>query len=158
MPTHHPGPERETSALNLFIALTRAAETVQRATLRRAPLPQGVTQSQFGVLEILYHLGPLCQATVSEKVLKSKGNISVVVSHLEDRGLLRRTENPHDRRQRLLTITENGRSLIADYFPRIAAAYADTMAVLSTQEQQKLTDLCKRLGRGIQKNSQEGDS
>ncbi|MCG8479872.1 MAG: MarR family transcriptional regulator [Spirochaetales bacterium] len=150
MATHHRGSDAERTALNLFIALSRATDTYQRGAFRHAPLPDGLTSTQFGVLEALYHLGPLCQTTVAKKILKTKGNISVVVSHLEGQKLVRRGSLPEDRRQVILELTDDGRALIGRYFPEIAEGFARSAAVLTDEEQKTLTELCKKLGLGVQ--------
>ncbi|MEX2442042.1 MAG: MarR family transcriptional regulator [Alkalispirochaeta sp.] len=148
MATHYRGSEREQRALNLFIALTRSSDSLQKAALRKAPLPEGTTLSQFGILEALLHLGPLPQTVVAQKVLKTKGNISVVVSHLEDRGLVQRRRSKADRRQLVIELTSAGRELIAGYFPHMATGFAESAQVLSAEEQATLTTLCKKLGVG----------
>lgn len=148
MPTHYRGSEQEQRALNLFIALSRSSDSFQKAALRKAPLPQGLTLSQVGVLEALMHLGPLPQNLVAQKVSKTKGNISVVVSHLESRGLVQRSRALEDRRRLLIQLTTTGRDLIAGYFPHMANGFAESAQVLTAEEQQKLTALCKKLGAG----------
>ncbi|MFW5694316.1 MAG: MarR family winged helix-turn-helix transcriptional regulator [Alkalispirochaeta sp.] len=148
MATHYRGSEREQRALNLFIALTRSSDSFQKAALRRAPLPNGLTLSQFGILEALLHLGSMPQTVVAQKVLKSKGNISIVISHLESRNLVRRSRSPVDRRQLVLELTPLGHELISEYFPRMAQGFADSATVLSAEEQQTLITLCKKLGMG----------
>ncbi len=150
MATHYRGTERERRALDLFIALTRSSDSFQKAALRKAPLPGGLTLSQFGVLEALLHLGSLPQSVVGQKMLQSKGNISVVVSHLEGRGLVQRRRSPDDRRQLFLELTPAGHTLISDYFPLMAQGFADGASVLSVEEQQTLITLCKKLGVGAQ--------
>lgn len=149
MPSHYRGREEENRALHLFITLTRAADTVQRAAHAGAPLPAGLTLSQFGILEALLHLGPLSQGDVTRKLLLSKGNVSVVIAHLEDRGLVERCSDPRDRRQKKLSLTDKGRDLIRSYFPALASEFARVVAVLSPHEQETLTALCRKLGRGI---------
>lgn len=146
MATKYRGAEREELALTTFIKLTRSTNAVIERTFRRVPLPEGVTISQFGVLEALYHLGPLCQRELTAKMLKSKGNTSVVVSHLAEAGLVARRRNPEDRREQQVDLTEEGRRLIADYFPRYASALADEFSVLSSEEQRSLGKLCRTLG------------
>ena len=148
MATHYRGPEREQRALDLFIALTRSSDSFQKAALRKAPLPNGITLSQFGVLEVLLHLGSLPQSVVGRKILKSKGNMSVVIAHLEKRNLVQRRRAPHDRRQLLLELTPDGHTLISNYFPLMANGFADSANVLTVEEQQTLITLCKKLGVG----------
>jgi MarR family 2-MHQ and catechol resistance regulon transcriptional repressor len=148
MATHYRGSEQEVRALNMFIALTRSSDSFQKAALRKAPLPENLTLSQFGILEALLHLGPLPQTVVAQKVLKSKGNISVVVSHLESRELVKRTRAADDRRRLVIALTADGEELIKGYFPHMAQGFAESAQVLSVEEQNTLITLCKKLGVG----------
>ncbi len=47
----------------------------------------GLTESQFGVLDSLFHLGPMKQKEIGKKILKSGGNITMVINNLEKRGI-----------------------------------------------------------------------
>lgn len=148
MSTKYRGSPEIQRALNLFICLTRASESFQRSALHRAPLPESLTLSQFAVLEALYHLGPMSQNRVAQKVLKTKGNVSLVVRRLVEHGLVTCARDGDDRRQNVLQLSERGRTLIASYFPKIAAGFARGAEVLSPEEQQLLIDLAKKLGHG----------
>ena len=149
MGTHYPGPHEQRTALDAFIKLTRAADSVgarAHASLR----DHGLTVSQFGVLEALYHLGPLCQKELAGKLLKSGGNLTTVVDNLQNRGLVERQRRSGDRRFVVVELTPEGRDKIADLFPAHAARIAEKMAVLSTEEQDQLGHLCRKLGRSLQ--------
>lgn len=69
MPTHYSGTTEETLALNTYIKLTRAVNTVE-ARVAHQGAAGDLTPSQFGVLEALMHLGPLCPGELSAKLLK----------------------------------------------------------------------------------------
>src|ERR1700722_5177511 len=97
MPTHFKGCEGAIRALNAYITLTRAANTLG-ADLANQLESEGLTTSQFGTLEALHHLGPLCQHTIAEKLLKSGGNITLVIDNLEKHGWVRRERGKDDRR------------------------------------------------------------
>lgn len=132
-------------ALKGFVALQRAADSVEAAT--QAEIAKaGLTQSQFGVLEALLHLGPLCAAELSKKILRSKGNLTLVVVNLERDGLVRRDRDAEDARIRTVTLTEKGRRLVAGMFPRHAALIAKAMGALTKDEQEELRRLCRKLG------------
>ena len=60
MPTHYKGSPSEIATLNAFIKLTRASNTLHQQ-LSRSLADYKLTESQFGVLEALYHLGSLNQ-------------------------------------------------------------------------------------------------
>lgn len=146
MATKYRGGQREKRALTTFIRLTRSVDSVVEHTFQRAPLPEGITLTQFGVLEALYHLGPLCQSELGKKILKTKGNISMVVDQLSSAGLVGRRRNREDRRYQEVYLTPEGRDRIASYFPRYARSLADEFSVLSAEEQELLGTLCRKLG------------
>ena len=149
MPTHFQGSEETKRALNAFITLQRASNSV--ATRLSAQLEsEDLTVSQFGVLETLMHLGPLCQRTIGEKLLRSGGNITLVLDNLEKHGWVRRERQKDDRRMIVIHLTPAGRKLIARVFPRHARAIAKEMSSLNSAEQEALRRLCRKLGRGGQ--------
>ena len=86
MPTHYHGTPDEIRALDTWIKLTRAVDSFG-ARLADAGTCADVTISQFGVLEALHHLGPLRQGEISAKLLRSGGNITLVVDNLEARAV-----------------------------------------------------------------------
>ena len=132
-------------ALDAYIKLMRAADSVS-ARLTPHLSKAGLTVSQFGALEALYHLGPLCQRDLGRKILKSGGNITMVVDNLEKRGLVERMRGENDRRYITVNLTKQGRELISKLFPRHAKAIREEMGVLSDAELEKLGRLCKRVG------------
>ena len=156
MPTHYSGTPEETLALNTFIKLTRAAESVS-ARLSQRGSTGDLTSSQFGILEALYHLGPMCQSDLGTKLLKSSGNITLVVDNLEKHGLVRRVRSLEDRRFIQVSLTEPGKELIAQIFPLQLAAIVEEMSALDPQEQEALGSLCRKLGvRGVVTVGQQG--
>lgn len=131
----------------MFIKLSRAHDSVGHA-VNRGLVDAGLTVSQFGTLEALYHLGPLSQREVGVKILKSSGNITLVIDNLEKRALVRRVACPTDRRVTTLNLTDAGRALIERIFPAHVREIVETMSVLTKTEQDELARLTKKLGRG----------
>jgi MarR family 2-MHQ and catechol resistance regulon transcriptional repressor len=149
MPTHYEGPDCQILALDTMIKLTRATNTLMARLARRST--QGdLTESQFGTLEALYHLGPMSQTEICGKLLKSSGNTTLVVDNLEKHGLVQRQRDEHDRRVVMVQLTEAGNELIAGLFPAHAAAVAEELSVLTDDEQRQLGDLCRKLGKGLE--------
>ena len=144
MGSRHGGSIEEVRALNAFIALSRAAESVIYRTQTEI-VASGLTESQFGVLEALYHLGSMCAAELAVKVLSSRGNLTLVIANLERDGLIARTTRDEDRRYRTVALTAKGRRLVAGMFPRHARLIAGTFAVLTPREQDELRRLCRKL-------------
>lgn len=146
MPTHFQGDNRTLRALNAFINLERASDTMIG---RLAPQleAEGLTLGQFGVLEALLHLGPMCQHELGKKLLRSGGNITLVVDNLEKHGWARRVRRQDDRRMIQIQLTPAGHRLIARVFPAHARAIAEEMSRLSAGEQETLRRLCRKLGQ-----------
>lgn len=147
MPSHHKGKKTEQAALNAYVSLTRSVATVNDR-LHKHLDDSGVTESQFAVLEILFHLGPLNQTEICKKVLKTGGNMTLVIDNLEKSGLVERQRDPNDRRARQVHLTDAGRELIATIFPLHAARVAEIFSVLTEAEQKELKRLCKIVGLG----------
>lgn len=132
-------------ALNTYTKLMRAAESMT-SRINRFMASANLTISQFGVLEALHHKGPLCQRDIAAKILKSSGNITLVIDNLEKRGLVRRERDNDDRRYFTIHLTEAGSELITRAFADVESAIVAEMAILSENEQEQLGRLCKKLG------------
>lgn len=132
-------------ALNTYTKLMRAAESVTSRVHRVLSAPK-LTISQFGVLEALFHKGPLCQKDIAAKILKSTGNITLVIDNLEKQGFVRRERDTEDRRYLTIHLTETGTALIAKVFADVEASIVTEMASLTESEQELLGNLCKKLG------------
>jgi MarR family 2-MHQ and catechol resistance regulon transcriptional repressor len=147
MGTKYAGTAAEVRALNAFINLVRAAESIAARTtgmFRR----YGLTESQFGVMEMLHHLGPMCQADLGRKLLKTSGNMTTVIDNLEKRDLVRRERSHEDRRYITVHLTPEGQRLVEEVFPQHMEAIVDEMQSLSAAEQEQLRTLCRRVGVG----------
>jgi MarR family transcriptional regulator, 2-MHQ and catechol-resistance regulon repressor len=131
--------------LNTYTKLMRAAESVT-SRVSRCMSDADLTVSQFGVLEALYHKGPLCQRDIAAKILKSTGNITLVIDNLEKRDLVRRERDSADRRYLTVHLTTAGTKLIAPVFARVEEAIVSEMSSLTPAEQELLGQLCKKLG------------
>lgn len=150
MGTHYKGSEEEQRVLNAFIKLMRATESLSNR-LNRYHAEADLTVSQFGVLEALHHLGPLNQKALGKKLLKSGGNITLVIDNLEKSNLVERQQDPNDRRSMLIYLTPEGEEFISSYFPKHLERIKKEFDVLSNEELEQLAAICKKLG--LQKNS-----
>lgn len=140
----------EQRALSAYIALMRAAQLVTLRVHRHLDA-FGLTLGQFAVLEALVHGGPLRQHALAGRILTSAGNLSVVLTNLQKRGLIRREADPADRRGTVVHATAKGAGLISDIFPAHAARIARAFATLSTAEQAALRRLCRQLKQAAQR-------
>ena len=91
--------KQDTSGVHVWLVLMKAfqalmphaAESIARTELG---------DSDFRVLEVLLHKGPLPVNTVGPKVWLTPGSISVAVDRLARKGLVSRNDHPDDRRVR----------------------------------------------------------
>ena len=145
MPTKHKGTREEIRALDVYIKLQRASETVlTRTTAHLADYD--LTVSQFAVLEVLYHLGVLSQRDLANKLLQSTGNISTVLKKLEKRGLISRERDPDDNRYMQVRITDAGMEKLKSCFGPHVRGIVEEMSILTADEQDELARLCRKLG------------
>lgn len=149
MPTNFKGKPEEIQALNTYIKLTRAMDSVHTSLLNASSM-ENLTISQFGTLEALYHLGPLCQNELGTKILKSNSNMTTVIDNLEKRGLVRRERDKQDRRMVIVYLTPSGQDLIKSVFPQHVKKMVNIFSTLSDEEHETLGFLLKKLGKSIQ--------
>jgi MarR family 2-MHQ and catechol resistance regulon transcriptional repressor len=139
---------QDTSGVHVWLVLAKAfralrARAKQSLNLSRA----GLGDSDFRVLEVLLHKGPLPVNTIGPKVWLTPGSISVAVDRLEKKALVKR-KNTDDRRVRLVQLTPKGRALISKIFRKHVAAMGEAAGVLSKEERLILLRLLKKLGKG----------
>ena len=145
MTTHFKGTDEQVNTLNAFIKLMRASESINNR-LNRHLSQAGLTVSQFGVLEALLHIGPQNQKRLGEKILKSGGNITLVIDNLEKNNLVTRSPDPSDRRAVIIKLTGEGRRFIKGFFPKHLSRIMEEFEVLSEKEKKDLARICKKLG------------
>jgi MarR family 2-MHQ and catechol resistance regulon transcriptional repressor len=146
--TRHAGSEDEKQALDLLIKLSRAWDSVERM-LSAALDAADLTISQFGILDALYHLGPLSLGQLAKKHLKSPNNMTSVVDTMERSGLVARERQTSDRRVIVAQLTDKGRELYERTWPNHLDAIVRSMAVLSGTEQATLSRLLRKLGKDL---------
>lgn len=138
----------EERALRLWISLARSYSTFSKAVGCKIA-EYDLTMPQFGVIEALYHLGPLSLGDLADKLLVTGGNVTYVMDRLEDMGLVYRQRSPSDRRVVRAHLTPEGRDRIASVFAGHATYIHDVASHLDRNEQETLRHLLKKLGIAI---------
>ncbi len=145
MSTHYSGTVKETRSLDAYIKLLRATESV-KSRISGHKTTHKVGATQFGTLEMIYHLGPLHQNEIGSKLLISKSNVVAVVDKLEKQKLVKRQRSEEDRRCVFVHLTEKGRALVDELLPQHVAAITEEMGCLEPDELAELSRLCRKLG------------
>lgn len=145
MGTHYKGTAKERLALDTFIKLLRSGNALS-SRLNLVLAKNSLTESQFNVLDALYHLDNLTQKEVGNKLLKSGGNITMVIDNLEKLGLVERRRGKKDRRTFTIHLTVEGRNKIKSVLPVIVKFINEEMNMLTVKEQNEMQKMCKAIG------------
>lgn len=132
-------------AVRVWLILWKAVHAIEKNAMRSVS-GLGLGLSDFAVLEVLLHKGPLPVNTVGKQILLNSSSITAAIDRLEAKKLLRRVTIPADRRRRIVELTEAGRRLIERAFQQHANDMEETMAVLKTNERAELVRLLKKVG------------
>ena len=138
--------DTQADALKLWVVLARAHAAVE-ARLQENVAAHGLTLTEFGILEVLHHKGPLLLGEVQRRILVSSGGDHLPGGPAGEKGLVERRECPEDRRARYAALTPEGESLIARLFPEHARRIEEALSGLSAAEQREASGLLRRLGR-----------
>ena len=130
---------------HLWLVLWKAFDALQLHALENIH-SLGLGLSDFGVLEVLLHKGPLPVNALGQKIRLTSGSISIAIDRLEEKGLVERKDDPEDRRARIVHLTAQGRKLIQCAFNEHAAAMEYATSGLSRTERATAIQLLKKLG------------
>lgn len=138
-------------ALRAFRVLARAYNSVAEHSYLSSK-SVGFKPNEFAILELLYHKGPQQPKDISEKLLLVGGGVTYVLNKLEDAGLIIRTMLKSDRRVILTTLTEKGKQVMDEVFPKHAEKITAAMSGLNEEEKAMMIQLLKQLGIAAEKN------
>ena len=144
---------QDTSGVHVWLVFMKAFHALAAHAQESLNLSESdLGSSDFRLLEVLLHKGPLPVNTIGPKVWLTPGSISVAVDRLEKRTLVTR-KNTDDRRVRLVELTPKGRTLITKISREHAAAMENVVGVLSKEERLMLLRLLKKVGKGREDES-----
>lgn len=139
----------EASGVYLWLVLMKAYHAIE-AYSERSRSGSDLGDSDFRVLEVLLHKGPMPVNTIGPKVWLTPGSISVAVDRLYERGLVSRVESEEDRRRKIVALTPEGRKLIEGAFATHAKEMEKLASVLSEKERRQIVRGLKALGKAAE--------
>jgi MarR family 2-MHQ and catechol resistance regulon transcriptional repressor len=152
MSTHYQNSEREKLVLKTWVQFSRAHNTLGQI-MRHNVEEQGLTISQFGVLEALKHLGPLSVKEIGQKLLLTTSNLVTVIDNLVKQELVERVPCEHDRRSIIIHLTKKGTVMIEPIFRNHLDELLNCFSIFDEQQLKTLGSLSKDLG--LQQNHKE---
>jgi len=132
--------------VHVWLVMLKAMQAISRyglADIEKA----GLGDSDFRVLEVLLHKGPLPVNVIGPKVNLTPGSISVAVDRLLAKDLVSRTESSEDRRVRVVALTARGKAVITPVFRAHAETMENVFEGLSRRELRQLEQQLKRVGK-----------
>ena len=145
--THYQGTAVEILALDTYVKFMRALDSIT-ARIDEQDTVGDLHGAQFGTLEMIYHLGPMNQKDIGQKLLMSKSNMVTIIDKLEKKGLVQRQRSTEDRRCIFVHLTNLGRNRIETLLPIHVAAITKEMNYITPEEQKELGRICRKLGLG----------
>ena len=153
-----PNPVTDRAAtLHLVIAVGRALQAMERI-VRPHLAASGLAMTEFGVLEVLYHKGPLRLGEIRDRILVTGASTTYVVKKLEERGLMRRRACGEDSRVVFGELTAKGRALIDEVFPAHADLLQQAMGGLSVSQKRDVIRLLRTLRAHARRASGESST
>lgn len=149
MGTKFKGAKEDSRALDVYIKFTRAYESLG-SKVNLLLSKYGLSESQFGILDALFYLGPLTQKEIAKKIFKSGGNVTMVVDNLEKNNYVVRKKNLNDRRVFEISLTDKGKKLFKKIFPKYLKIIKNSIGTLNEFEQLEMQKFCKRIGLRIE--------
>src|ERR1700739_3993157 len=116
----------------------------------------GLGLSDFAVLEVLLHKGPLPVNTIGPIVDLTPGSISTAVDRLFAKGLVSRVESAEDRRVRIVALTPHGKDLIVSAFRKHSDQMRRVFSELNAEELRGLEVTLKKVGKRAAALMEEG--
>lgn len=143
-------------AVHTWLIMIKASHAIARYALQPL-LAEGLGDSDFRVLDVLLHKGPMPVNAIGPKVNLNPGSVSVAVDRLYKKGLVSRVESEGDRRVRTVSLTEKGRRVFLPIFRQHAALLKRAFQDVSPDEQLQMEEVLKKIGRRAEKlGEQEG--
>ncbi len=136
----------DSNGVHLWLILMKAHQSLERHALLSIA-DTGLCFSDFAVLEILLHKGPLPVNVLGAKVFLTSGSATAAIDRLERKSLVRRESDANDRRAKVVHLTAQGRSLIVKAFRKHTADMEKATRALTVDEKAALGDLLRKLGK-----------
>ena len=131
---------------HVWIVMMKAMRTLTRYAAAGID-ETGLGLSDFGVLELLLHKGPLPVNALGPLVDLTPGSISIAVDRLVAKGLVSRVESAEDRRVRIVSLTSQGKDLIVAAFRKHSGQMKRVFSELSAEELRSLEASLKKVGK-----------
>ncbi|MBS4749806.1 MarR family transcriptional regulator [Carnobacteriaceae bacterium zg-ZUI78] len=130
------------SSLHTHIVMMKAWRTIE-SNLGKIVKSNGLTMTQFGVLDVLYAKGSLRICELIQSMLATSGNMTVVLKNMEKQGLIYKEASETDKRATIIGMTEKGKQLFQEILPQHHQEIEEVYRLLSKEQKALLISLLK---------------
>lgn len=127
-----------------YVKLVRSSEALH-SQVSRGLAVEGLSASQFSTLKVLRIYGRLSQRDIAKLILKSDGNITVLVDNLESMELVTRDRDKKDRRVVYVQLTAKGEKFFDELYPSHISRIKESMQALSESDCSVLLELLEKI-------------
>ena len=130
---------------HIRLVLWKAAKAVEKVDMASIA-KTGLGLSDFAIMEVLLHKGPLPINQVGEKVLLTSGSMTAAINRLEKVGLVKRIQDQSDGRYFFVHLTKSGRKIISEAYRNHRLNLEKITEILTNEERIELVRLLKKTG------------
>lgn len=139
-----------TDGVHLYLLLWKAFKALEQLDLESIRALGFRCNTDFAVLEILMHKGPMPINAIGKSVLLTSGSITTAIDRAERAGWVERRPDQADRRVTLVHLTESGSQRIEKAFSSHRSRMEQVFGHLSGDERERFGYLLKKAGLGVQ--------
>lgn len=129
-------------AVTVILRASRAIQEVNKKDIAA----YGLNQTEFAVMELLYHKGDQPIQIIGKKILITSGSITYVVDKLEQKEYVFRKACPKDRRVTYAVLTNKGKTLMDRIFPQHERKLEEIFEQLDDDDITLTIELLKKIG------------
>lgn len=141
----------------LLYRLFRIHATARPLVVRMCERDYGITRREWLVLSCLADVEGVQSSELAQRAMLDRARTSRAITRLTEKGLVRREPKPSDRREVHVYLTDEGRRVYREVFPRIAAIQRDLLAPFSEAECRQFSELIARLQASASRLNPGGD-
>lgn len=117
----------------------------QRHTARWQQVLPEMTKPQYAVMRAVAENPGIEQVALIDVAVSTKATLAEMLSRMESRGLLRRESSPGDKRRRFIWLTEEGKKLLQQAYPKSTMVDKEFLNKLTPEQQEIFSQLIIRM-------------
>lgn len=131
-----------------FLTLMQTSKGIQER-IRAEMTQHNLSVTEFSVLEVLFMKGKQTIQQIGHSILITSGSMTYIIDRLEQKGFIKRSACPEDRRVVHVALTANGDQLMEDIMPKHKEMVNRIFGSLNTDESEMLVNLLEEIKKNL---------